>query len=88
METRGRFSNELAPAGTLVRFITGTGGGYGEPKDRDAERVLDDVANGYVTRQDAEAVYGVALTTEPLSIDWARTKRLRGGAGTTAPAGG
>jgi N-methylhydantoinase B len=88
METRGRFSNELAPAGTLVRFITGTGGGYGEPKDRDAERVLDDVANGYVTRQDAEAVYGVALTTKPLSIDWARTKRLRGGAGTTAPAGG
>ena len=88
METRGRFSNELAPAGTLVRFITGTGGGYGEPKDRDVERVLDDVANGYVTRQDAETVYGVALTTEPLSIDWARTKRLRGEAGTTAPAGG
>jgi N-methylhydantoinase B len=87
METRGRFSNELAPAGTLVRFITGTGGGYGEPKDRDAERVLDDVANGYITRQDAEAVYGVALTAEPLSIDWARTKRLRGEAGTTAPAG-
>jgi N-methylhydantoinase B len=88
METRGRFSNELAPAGTLVRFITGTGGGYGEPKDRDAERVLDDVANGYITRQDAEAVYGVALTAEPLSIDWARTKRLRGGAGTTASSGG
>ncbi len=88
METRGRFSNELAPAGTLVRFITGTGGGYGEPKDRDAERVLDDVANGYVTRQDAEAVYGVALTTEPLSIDWARTKRLRGEAGKTASSGG
>jgi len=88
METRGRFSNELAPAGTLVRFITGTGGGYGEPKDRDAERVLDDVANGYITRQDAEAVYGVALTAEPLSIDWTRTKRLRGEAGTTAPAGG
>jgi N-methylhydantoinase B len=88
METRGRFSNELAPAGTLVRFITGTGGGYGEPKDRDAERVLDDVANGYVTRQDAEAVYGVALTAEPLSIDWARTKRLRGEAGKTASSGG
>jgi N-methylhydantoinase B len=88
METRGRFSNELAPAGTLVRFITGTGGGYGEPKDRDAERVLDDVANGYVTRQDAEAVYGVALIAEPLSIDWTRTKRMRGEAGRTAPAGG
>jgi len=88
METRGRFSNELAPAGTLVRFITGTGGGYGEPKDRDAERVLDDVANGYVTREDAETVYGVALTAEPLSIDWMRTKRLRGEAGTTASSGG
>lgn len=88
METRGRFSSELALAGTLVRFITGTGGGYGEPKDRDAERVLDDVANGYVTREDAETVYGVALTAEPLSINWTRTKRLRGGASTTAPAGG
>ena len=88
MEMRGRFSSELALAGTLVRFITGTGGGYGEPKDRDAERVLDDVANGYVTREDAETVYGVALTAEPLSIDWMRTKRLRGEAGTTASSGG
>ncbi len=77
-ETRGRFSNEHAPRGTLVRFITGTGGGYGDPKEREPAKVLDDVADGYITRDEAEKVYDVAFTADGCEIDRERTGQLRG----------
>ena len=31
------------------RLVTGTGGGYGDPFERDPERVREDVLDGYVT---------------------------------------
>jgi len=37
----------------------GDGGGYGDPKRRLRERVLDDLRNGYVTEETARAVYGL-----------------------------
>lgn len=45
--------------GDIVRIRTGVGGGYGNPRQRPAERVLADVKNGYVTPQLAREVYGV-----------------------------
>ena len=35
------------------------GGGYGDPKARDPERVLDDVKNGYISAEAAARDYGV-----------------------------
>jgi N-methylhydantoinase B len=42
------------------RFIceTGGGGGYGNPRDRDPERVKRDLFDGYVSREAAQKVYG------------------------------
>jgi N-methylhydantoinase B len=37
------------------------GGGYGDPLERDPERVRDDVANGYVSLARARLDYGVVL---------------------------
>jgi len=37
------------------------GGGFGDPLERDPERVAADVSEGYVTREAAEAIYGVVL---------------------------
>ncbi len=37
------------------------GGGFGDPLDRDPERVADDVRTGDVTREEAERVYGVVV---------------------------
>ncbi|MBD0328812.1 MAG: hydantoinase B/oxoprolinase family protein [Thermoleophilia bacterium] len=42
-----------------VRFMGG--GGYGDPIDRELDRVLEDVLRGLVTREAAEAIYGVVL---------------------------
>src|SRR5690606_21353732 len=54
--------------------LTGGGGGYGDPLERDPERVRWDVQYGYVTPQAAEAVYGVVLEPQddpdPVDGDW------------------
>jgi N-methylhydantoinase B len=78
VEQRGRFSKEELMTGDVVRFITGMGGGYGDPTKRDPRAVLADVADGYITREAARKVYRVAVIGEPAKIDEAETRRLRG----------
>jgi N-methylhydantoinase B len=50
-------------AGDRVRIWTGGGGGYGDPKRRDRERVHTDVMRGYVSPEAARKVYGLDTTT-------------------------
>lgn len=45
-------------AGDLVRVVTGNGGGWGDPRQRERELVRDDIRDGYVTAATAGAVYG------------------------------
>jgi N-methylhydantoinase B len=78
-QTRGRFSNEELGKEDIVRFITGMGGGYGDPKERAPEAVLGDVLDGYITPEIAERVYGVAITLDPPKVDDVKTRRLREG---------
>ncbi len=51
---------EVAP-GERVCSLTSGGGGYGDPLDRDPSLVLEDVLEGWVSRERALAVYGVAF---------------------------
>ncbi len=44
--------------GDLVRLVTGTGGGYGDPRRREPARVAEDLADGIVTELEARDVYG------------------------------
>jgi N-methylhydantoinase B len=53
------------------------GGGWGDPRKRDPERVRNDVIAGYVSLQAAEDDYGVALEPGNFAIDQAKTARLR-----------
>lgn len=45
--------------GDLVRVITGVGGGWGNPRDRDPEKVMADVRDEFITPEIAERVYGI-----------------------------
>ena len=36
-----------------------SGGGYGDPLDREPERVVNDVEDGFVSRDEAREIYGV-----------------------------
>ncbi len=54
--------------GDIVRLITCTGGGYGNPKDRDAEQVAQDVKNGYITAAQALQDYGVEVDDKTFEV--------------------
>src|SRR5262245_43729473 len=43
-----------------------SGGGYGDPLDREPERVLTDIENGIVSHQAAREIYGVVVAGETL----------------------
>lgn len=46
-------------AGDLVRLVTGSGGGYGDPGERTRELVAADIADGIVTEGEARELYGL-----------------------------
>jgi N-methylhydantoinase B len=45
--------------GDVIRIHTGGGGGYGDPRRRPRELVLDDLRNGFLSEERARAVYGL-----------------------------
>ncbi len=67
----------LEDGGTFTSYPSG-GGGWGDPKKRDAEAVRMDAKNGYISIEAARELYGVALDGE-FNIDTAATAALRGG---------
>jgi len=64
------------PKGTIIRSRTGGGGGYGNARARDPAAVREDIVEGYVTREHAREVYGVAFD-DALNVDEDATARLR-----------
>jgi len=67
--------HRIAP-GEAVVILTGGGGGYGSPLERDATLVAEDVHEGYVGAVSAERDYGVVLDADG-DLDVAATERLR-----------
>ena len=67
----------IVKRGDIVRIETGGGGGFGHPFDREPERVLSDVRGGFVSRNSAEAHYGVVLTADGRAVDVERTAAAR-----------
>ncbi|MHB8643133.1 MAG: hydantoinase B/oxoprolinase family protein [Gaiellaceae bacterium] len=45
--------------GDVIRIHTGNGGGFGDPRRRARELVLDDLRNGFLTPEQARSVYGL-----------------------------
>jgi len=62
--------------GDRIRAIGGVGGGYGSPFERSPAQVLDDVLDGYLSREDAARSFGVVITGDG-RVDEAATRRLR-----------
>jgi N-methylhydantoinase B len=74
----GRVARVPLADGDLIRSITGTGGGFGNPREREPERVREDVLDGYVALDVARREYGVVVEPHTLEINAAETARLRG----------
>jgi N-methylhydantoinase B len=66
--------------GEVVRAVSGGGGGRGDPRRRDPQRVFIDVRNGLRTVREAQEIYGVVLKRGmdgKLSLDADATARER-----------
>ena len=61
----------------VCHFMAGGGGGYGDPIDRDPERVLRDVELGYVSIKAARDVYGVVISPKTMRISARGTAKHR-----------
>jgi N-methylhydantoinase B len=69
-------------AGDVLVFFAPGGGGFGDPLDREPERVARDVANSWVSHEQARDMYGVTFGDDG-GLDEAATaalrERMRGG---------
>jgi N-methylhydantoinase B len=63
--------------GDLVLMDAAGGGGYGNPLEREPERVRQDVMDGYVSRERAREDYGVVLDSSSLEVNIPETEKLR-----------
>jgi N-methylhydantoinase B len=65
------------PEGTVCEALNGGGGGYGDPRRRDARKVFEEVRDGLLSPEKARASYGVAVLDDLSGIDEGETARLR-----------
>ncbi|HEY3169328.1 MAG TPA: hydantoinase B/oxoprolinase family protein, partial [Candidatus Binatia bacterium] len=54
-----------------------SGGGYGDPLEREPERVFNDVEAGIVSREEAQEIYGVVIDGTASRLNLAATEKLR-----------
>ena len=64
--------------GDVFEVYESGGGGYGDPKQRAADKVQEDVINGIVSIEKARDDYAVVIDASTLEIDEAATLELRG----------
>lgn len=64
-------------AGERIRNVTGGGGGWGDPLDRDPQLVVADVRSGFVSVEKAAADYGVVVHPLTLMVDEEASDQLR-----------
>jgi N-methylhydantoinase B len=72
-----KLGNRPIDEGQRLRLVGPSGGGWGDPLERDPRQVRADVLDDLVTVERARAVYGVVLTAD-LEIDEEATRELRG----------
>lgn len=63
--------------GDVIQLQTPGGGGYGNPLERDIALVMRDVQCEYISRDDAQQLYGVVFKDASLEVDLAATRELR-----------
>ena len=76
-----KMTNFPLKAGSMLRWEQASGGGYGEPFEREPEAVARDVKDQYLTIKMARNDYGVAIDPETMTVDHAKTAELRKGEG-------
>jgi N-methylhydantoinase B len=69
------FSERPLPPRTTIRVETPAGAGYGDPLERDPQRVLADVVSGKVSVEAAKRHYGVIVRGTAMDVEATRATR-------------
>ena len=64
-------------ANELLQIKTANSGSYGDPFEREPQRVLDDVLDDFITVEMAEKDYGVVIDPTTMQINSEETLRRR-----------
>ena len=76
-----KFSGLRTDGADVITYYSPVGGGYGDPLERDPEKVLDDVLDGFITVDHARNDYGVVLVEVDDGYGWSlnreATRKLR-----------
>jgi len=67
----------ILPPGWVETTIASGGGGYGDPLERDIEKVKEDVKDEFVSLISARENYGVVLDANTYEVDYQATQELR-----------
>ena len=73
----GKFSNIVVNAGDEMLFVTPSGGGYGDPLERDPALVLTDYLDELLDAETARAAYAVVIDQQAGAVDEHGTAELR-----------
>ena len=76
-EMYSKFSGLAVQADDTMTYYSPNGGGYGDPLKRPAQKVLEDVLDGYYSAAHAKQAYGVVVDTAAETVDMAATEKLR-----------
>lgn len=72
----GKISVLELSRGDVVRISSPAGGGFGDPCDRDIRAIIDEIQEGMLSRERAEAVYAVVFDQSGV-VDEAATRTAR-----------
>lgn len=75
-DSPGKVAGHHVEENAVVMIRSAGGGGYGDPLERDPDRVAFDLAEGYISKEAAYQLYGVAIEKNG-GVDAAATLRLR-----------
>lgn len=84
MDDAGNWKNPLLASehfgpGEIFMFESTGGGGWGDPRKRPVDKVLDDVLDEYISIEAAHDHYGVVIDPASMTIDHKATEALRAG---------
>ncbi|AUH34215.1 hydantoinase B/oxoprolinase family protein [Paracoccus tegillarcae] len=76
-EMHSKFSGLEVGAGDVMAYYSPNGGGFGDPLKRRAQKVLEDVLDGFCSVDHARRAYGVIVDLEEETVDIEATNKLR-----------
>ncbi|MDQ0218795.1 hydantoinase B/oxoprolinase family protein [Peribacillus cavernae] len=71
-----KLPNRIAKAGSNIELAGPGGGGYGNPFERDPEKVVSDFLDGFILKEKAFEDYGVVITGSG-EVDYQKTNEIR-----------